>query len=197
VIEKIVELRVHTELLEEPTQPTRKSATEDAAREKWPSRALLIDCETTTDERQSLTVGGYQYCRWTRGRYVPVETGAFYDEALDSGGVALVQAYARRNGLRAWTRSAFVKRVLWRAINAEALIVCFNAPFDLSRIACDAVWTPRRGGGWSFTLSQYLHPDTGEVREDTFKPRLIITPKDGKGAFVRLTTASQKKGTQP
>ena len=154
---------------------------------------MLIDCETTIDERQSFTFGGYQYCRWRHGRYEPVETGVFYDDALDAESVSLVQTYAKAHGLRVWTRTEFVKRVFWRSVRAQALIVCFNAPFDLSRCACDGVWTPRRGGGWSFTLNQYRNRENGELREDTFEPRLIITPKDGKGAFFRLTTASKMK----
>jgi hypothetical protein len=190
--EKIIELRVHTELIDEPAGKKWEPAPE-AAPEKWPARALLIDCETTIDERQSLTFGGYQYCRWTRGRYSPVETGLFYDDALDAESVSVLRAYAKANGFRLWTRTAFVSRVFWRAIHAEALIVCFNAPFDLSRIACDGVWTSRHGGGWTFTLTQYRNRENGELCEDTFKPRLVITPKDGKGAFVCLRNASKMK----
>ncbi len=193
MIEKVIELRVHTELLDPPKSKPEKPHASEATREKWPSRALLIDCEATINELQSLTVGGCQYCRWRHGRYEPVETGVFYDDALDAESVSLIHAYAKAHGLRVWTRTEFVKRVFWRSVRAQALIVCFNAPFDLSRIACDGVWTPRRGGGWSFTLSEYRDRENGELREDTFEPRLIITPKDGKGAFFHLRTASKMK----
>src|SRR6266542_6632814 len=52
--EKIIELRVHTELLDPPKVERQKRHTAEDAGERWPSRALLIDCETTIDERQSL-----------------------------------------------------------------------------------------------------------------------------------------------
>ena len=192
---KIVELRVHTELLDPPKAKRQKPHVSEDAPEKGPARALLIDCETTIDERQSLTFGGYQYCRWTRGRYEPVEKGLFYDDALDPNSLAILQRYATAHSLHLYPRADFVKRVFLRSIRAQTLIVCFNAPFDLSRIMCEGVWTPRRGGGWSFTLVHYRDKDDGQRHEDTFKPRFVITPKDGKGAFFRLTTASTRRIT--
>jgi hypothetical protein len=191
--EKVIELRVHTELLSPPNAKGEKLRASEEAPKKWPTRALLIDCETTIDERQSLTFGGYQYCRWRRGRYEPVETGVFYNDALDADSLTILHQYVKLRGLRLRTRTAFVTRVFLRSIRAQALVVCFNAPFDLSRIMCDGVWTRRKGGGWSFTLNQYRDAEGGKLREDTFKPRLIITPKDGKGSFFRLTTASKMK----
>ena len=190
---RIIELRVHTELVDPPEAKRRKPQAAEDAGGKWPASVLLLDCETTIDARQSLTFGGYQYCRWRHGRYAAVEQGLFYDDALDPDSLAILQRYATAHGLRLCSRTDFVKRVLLRSIRAQTLIVCFNAPFDLSRIACEGTWTLRRGGGWSFTLVHYRDKDDGQPREDTFKPRLVITPKDGKGAFFRLTTASTKR----
>jgi hypothetical protein len=191
--EKIIELRVHTELIE-PTKETRqKPSRDDDEGSRWPASVLLVDCETTIDARQSLTFGGYQYCRWKQGRYEPVETGVFYNEAVSVDDLAILRQYAEAHHLKLYARVAFIKRVFWRSVRAQALIVCFNAPFDLSRIASDGVWTPRLRGGWSFTMTQYRDKD-GTERENVFTPRLIITPKDGKGAFFRLTKAGTPKG---
>jgi hypothetical protein len=187
--EKIIELRVHTELIDAPEKRPR----DDDGDSVWPPSVLLIDCETTIDARQSLTFGGYQYCRWRHGRYEPAETGVFYDEPVSSDDLATLQLYAEVHQLKLYARAVFVKRVFWRSVRAQALIVCFNAPFDLSRIASDGVWTPRHRGGWSFTMTQYRDAD-GTAREDVFRPRLIITPKDGKGAFFHLTKAGTPKG---
>lgn len=70
---------------------------------------------------------------------------------------------------------------------AAALIVGFNLPFDLSRLAVDCRQARRRGEGWSLVISRDRHPQTGDPRDDPFRPRIRITPKDSKAAFIRLT----------
>ncbi|HZR66864.1 MAG TPA: hypothetical protein VFA85_17115 [Terriglobales bacterium] len=78
--------------------------------------------------------------------------------------------------------------MFWRSVRAGALIVGFNLPFDLCHFALDASWTTRRGGGWSLKTGQYLDKNTNELKEDTWNtPRIVITPKDSKGAFFRST----------
>jgi hypothetical protein len=47
---------------------------------KWPPYALVVDCETRIDERQSLTFGFFRLLRNVDGVYGEVrEEGAFYD----------------------------------------------------------------------------------------------------------------------
>src|SRR2546422_428334 len=51
---------------------------------KWPKYALLIDCETTIDERQALTFGFYRLCRReANGNYECVEEGIFHANDLE------------------------------------------------------------------------------------------------------------------
>ena len=66
--------------------------------------------------------------------------------------------------LRLYSRSKFIEEVFGIAIQAKALIVCFNAGFDLSRIALD--WETARNGGWSLILSQWRNPKTGELKAE-------------------------------
>src|ERR1035441_5566482 len=63
--------------------------------------------------------------------------------------------------LRLYCRSKFIKEVFGIAIQAKALIVCFNSGFDLSRIALD--WETGENGGWSLILSQWRNPKTGDL----------------------------------
>src|SRR5260370_7600786 len=43
-------------------------------------------------------------------------------------------------------------------------------------------------------MNQYLDSKTGKMRENKFRPRITIKPKDGKGAFFRLgNSRSQRK----
>src|SRR5205823_3709192 len=79
-------------------------------------------------------------------------------------------------------------RVLWRALCAGALVVGFNLPFDLSRLAVEC--GEARGqyrGGFSFVLWAYRDATTGAVRENPYRPRVCIKHIDGRRAFMGIT----------
>ncbi len=195
---KIIELRVHTELLSATGhRPEREKPSSQEKLPKWPRCALVLDCETTIDEHQSLTFGCFHYCRSDGSGYEILLEGLFYADHLDPEAVTLLLNYSKAHNLQCLSHSVFMKKVFWRAIRAEALIVGFNLPFDLSRLARASCWTTRRGGAWSFTMSQYKDPDTGRLLEDKFKPRIVIKPKDGKGSFFRLTRCRDPRQYPP
>jgi len=206
---RTIDLRVHTEILKLPKRRRRgrrkpgepllvdSGVTLKDPPDKWSRCTLILDCETPTDQCQSLMFGSYQYCRARRSRFVTVEEGIFYRDDLDPHSLSILQRYCEAPKLRLRSRSEFMKRVFWRAVRAEALIVGFNLPFDLSRLAVECCWTQRRGGAWSFTMGQYVDSDTGQLREDTYKPRIIVKPKDGKGAFFRSARSINPKPYPP
>ena len=138
----------------------RPSALRDAAREataqerrqdddpKWPDYALILDCESRITADQTLTFGFWRFCELRNGRYVCTEEGIFHDDkGLSASEFDFLRKYARAtkpettddgcDRLRLYSRSKFVEEVLGIAIQAKALIVCFNAGFDLSRLAVD------------------------------------------------------------
>ncbi len=144
----------------------------------WRHTVLIFDTETTTDPTQRLTFGCYRLCDWNPDGSLAVrEKGVFYDDDLpehDPGGYAMLCDFAaqhdpettgfhrtRRLALR--TRRDFLDGVMWPAIQADALIVGFNLPFDLSRLACDV--SPARAkrfrGGYSFSLWEYRDEQSG------------------------------------
>jgi hypothetical protein len=91
------------------------------------------------------------------------------------------------NRLRLYSRSKFIKEVLGIAIQANALIVCFNSGFDLSRLALD--WETAANGGWSLILSQWRNPKTGKVQANKFFPRIVIKALNSKTAIIHSTRA--------
>jgi hypothetical protein len=192
---KIIEVRAHTQILESRERNHLKR--EMLMPEKWPERTLILDCETTTDQRQTLLFGTFMYCRAMRRDYSTLE-GIFYADDLDDQSIYVLESYCRHNNLRPpLSRKEFIKRIFLRAIRAEALIVGFNLFFDLSHIATDASWTPRQGGGWSFTMNDFTDKKTGKRREDQYAPRLVIKPKDGKGSFFKLTRVAPVSSKRP
>ena len=111
---------------------------EDAAegRDKLPLEAspwsLVFDTETTTHPGQALRFGAYQL----RNAGELVETGLFYDPAIDVADIATLQRYAKREGVPLHTLVEFVDGTFFgRAYQWRATIVGFNLPFDISRLA--------------------------------------------------------------
>ena len=102
-----------------------------------------------------------------------------------------LEDYSRQ--IRFLSRSEFAEDLLWLAgVNARALIVGFNLPFDLSRLAIDNRTARDRNEGWSMVMFQDRDPESGDVRENPFRPRIIITPKDSKAAFIRFAGISMR-----
>jgi hypothetical protein len=162
---------------------------------KWSEYVLVFDTETTTDTSQSLTFGAYRFCRvFSHSQYVCLEEGLFHAENLDSRSAEIMRDYLRGNPpenrkdgpekLRLYSRSDFVEKVLWEAIQAGAIIVGFNLPFDLSRLAVD--WCKARNGGWSLIMSLRRSKKTGQMEPNPDRPRIRVTSKDSKSAFIAL-----------
>ena len=81
------------------------------------------------------------------------------------------------------TRAQFIDKFFQAAYKGRCLLVGFNLPFDLSRIAFDVA--PARGrfaGGFSLGLGSYLD-DQGRERRDQYRPRVGIKHIDSKRAL--------------
>lgn len=216
-------LRAHTEALGRGKHQRKGHAAETQGNEfprksssqpKWPEAALVIDCETTTDARQALTFGSFRYCRVDEnGVYNCVYEGLFHADDLeqsDPEALSAVQEYAKTipaetpSGCPDWlailTRSEFIERVFWQAVlnppdGAGGLVVGFNLPFDLSRLAVDCRTARRRNEGWSLVMSMDNAPITGMMRINPLRHRIKIKPKDSKAAFIRLAGVGVRSKT--
>jgi hypothetical protein len=183
-------LRVHTVQLEKQCQKKAKSDDEP----KWPPTALVLDCETRLSADQSLTFGFCRFCKMQNGIYVPVQEIVFYDQnELTDVEAGILRRFAKETApetaehgsdqLFCYPRFKFVHDVLGRVIQAKSLLVGFNLPFDLSRFALD--WEISKSGGWSLILSQYRNPDTSDLEENKFFPRLGINALNSKTAIFQ------------
>jgi hypothetical protein len=92
-----------------------------------------------------------------------------------------------RDRLRLYSRSKFIKEVFGIAIQAKALIVGFNLPFDLSRIAVD--WNPAQDGGWTLIMKQWRNPKTNRLEPDESFPRVVIRALNSKTSIIGSTRA--------
>jgi hypothetical protein len=133
--------------------------------------------------------GGYRFCKLLDDIYVVTEEGIFYADDLPAKERKVLESYIKTAvsdvasfppRFPLYSRSDFMKRVFKPAIKRYGALVCgLNLPFDLSRLALD--WRKGADNEWSLIMSRY--PDGTENRN---YPRILITPIDGKKAFIKL-----------
>jgi hypothetical protein len=93
------------------------------------------------------------------------------------------------------TFTAFTERVFWQAVRRGWLIVCFNSPFDLSKLARD--WRKSRKGGFSLIMGHRFWRKTKTWIPDPYRPVIRIERKDARVAFItrgRPKMAKNEKG---
>lgn len=166
------------------------------SRKKWrlPKAMLVFDTETRTDATQSLTFGSYRFL--VEGRCL--EEGLFYGDDLPASDRRILEKYSATHlpetvsegvrELKLLTRSQFVDRLYTAVYKGRCLLVGFNLPFDLSRIACDFAAARRQFvGGFSLGLWSYAD-ETGSEKSDHYRPRVCIKHIDSKRALKGLTS---------
>ena len=161
---------------------------------------LVFDCETRTDKAQALTFGSYRFL--VEGRCL--EEGLFYGDDLLPRERAILERYAASHVADTDARgipersipsnpklmllsAAEFRTLLYRvAYKGRGLLVAFNFPFDISRLALD--YQPSQGrflGGFSFVLFQYR--DANGIRPSAYRPAITVKHMDGKRSFKRFT----------
>jgi hypothetical protein len=179
--------------------PPKKTRSKWEPNEEKPNDRLwlVFDAETTTDYRQDLRFGVarvYAFGNLTR-------TVVFYDTVTDSER-EIISEWAKARGFDVMDREAFVKTVfLPLTLEQRAVVVGFNLPFDLSRLAVD--FAPKRNvratEAWTLRLVDGHDPSFAYVpgiriqHVDARKSFIGFTGRKGKrlsyrGAFVDLKT---------
>ena len=174
--------------LERTEQTVRKN-------KKWrlPNAMLVFDTETRTDTSQRLTFGSYRFFISNDLR----EEGLFYADDLPVKDRRTLEKYVAAQNKRALrtgevpllrlTRRKFLKKFYKAVYKGRALLVGFNLPFDLSRIAFAS--RPARGrfaGGFSLALWSYIK--NGIERPDNHRPSIGIKHIDSKRALKGFTS---------
>jgi hypothetical protein len=191
-LSKDVFLRSHVVEVD-PKEPLISSYNEP----KWPEYALVFDTETTLDPKdQSLLFGFYRVCRLQDDAYRCVEEGILHADDLTPDYRDNIARYARTfpsevvqkdydETIHVYSRSVFVERIFFDAIRTKSLIVAFNAPWDISRLAVG--YRVSRNRAWTLILSERISRKTGELEPNPERPCMRVTSKDSKAAFFSLT----------
>jgi hypothetical protein len=173
-----------------------KTKQKQRSRKTWrcPDAMFVFDTETRLDPTQTLTFGSYRFI--VSGRCL--EEGLFYAPDLPELERQVLERYVkthsaetvgdRRRQLRLLTLREFVDRLYQAVYKGRCLLVGFNLPFDLSRVAYD--FTSARGrfaGGFALELWSYID-SAGIELPDSYRPRICIKHIDSKRALKGFTT---------
>lgn len=164
---------------------------------------VVFDCETRTNRAQALTFGSYRFL--VEGRCL--EEGLFYADDLSTSEREVLESYARTHAADTDPRSipereipsdsqlrllpiADFRALLHRvAYKGRGLLVAFNFPFDISRVALSFVSSRDRFlGGFTLQLFQYRDKD-GRQRVNPYRPGIAVKHMDSKRALKGFTGA--------
>ena len=181
-----------------------------------PGLMLAFDCKTTLDYAQALTLGFARLHRLTwhssSVRLKCIGEFCFHADELpqtDPEGYERLQAYCRgrlpaldeplepfpQALLWLMPRSEFVALFYDYAYRQRAMVVGFNLPFDISRLAVKWGTARSRGhfyGGFRFTLSEVPSKKTGNPREALWRPPIAVKPIDSKRALIGFLRPSRR-----
>lgn len=142
--------------------------------------ALIFDTETTANYAQNRRIGSYQ----VRKKGELLESGMFYEPRLVTGrNLTVVRAYAQKHGLVLREREEFLREVFYRyGYFLGGVIVGFNLPFDLSRLALTIDTSHGRDMRGGFTL---------ELLPEKWMPNVLVKHLNSRAAFMRFAAISK------
>lgn len=156
-----------------------------------PDTMIVFDTETTTDPSQRLLFGCYRFLESA----ICTEEGLFYAPDLTAYQIETMRHYVNKHrsatnaggSLKLISLREFLDKFFKAAYKGRSLVVGFNLPFDLSRLAFNVAEARKEfGGGFSLGLWTYIDP-SGMVRLDPNRPRITIKHIDTKRSLISVT----------
>ncbi len=172
------EFPVFLRVVEEPVRPRKKVEWVEVGKPN-DRLTLVFDTETTTDTRQELRFGIAQVYANDRLTRTMVFTGEVTPKEHET-----VSRWAAEHRVAVLPVQEFVTReFLPLALNQRAVVVGFNLPFDLARLAAD--WEPKRKvhrkAAWTLSLIPRSNPKWA------FVPRLRVERVNSAMTFFSFT----------
>ncbi len=161
-----------------------------------PDAMFVFDTETRTDAPQRLMFGSYRFMQ--AGKCL--EEALFYGNDLPKMDRRKLERYvssqnAKKTGdapqLKLLTLRQFLDRMFRAAYKGRCLVIAFNQPFDLTRIAHDFTNARKRFTG-GFSLGIWPDPRrTDRELRNQYRPRIAIKHIDSKRALIGFTSRSE------
>ena len=166
----------------------------DKPQRKWhlPEAMFVFDTETRTDQTQRLTFGSYRFLVSDRC----LKEALFCGDDLTSKERRILEQYVATHyaevadagvqELLLLTRDELTKELYRDTYQGRCLLVAFNFPFDISRIAYASTKARGRFAG-GFSLDIWSHETKGLETRNRFRPSICIKQIDSKRALKGFT----------
>ncbi|HTS05058.1 MAG TPA: helix-turn-helix transcriptional regulator [Candidatus Eisenbacteria bacterium] len=149
-----------------------------------PKDALIFRCATTDDEKKDLLFGSYVCAELEGDQYVAKEIGLFYREGHPEEFQALVR-FVTRSAYEIGSLEQFRRNVFLKYLKARALIVAYDAPAEISRVAIKWNKSSKIRRAFSFYFRLFRDKKTGKIRPSPFDPGISIESLDAAKAIYR------------
>ena len=149
-----------------------------------PKDALIFRCATTNDQRKELLFGAYICAEREGAEYLAKEIGLFSRDRHPEESRALVR-FAKNTAYDVGTLEEFRRWVFLKYLKARALIVTYDAPREISRIAIKWNKSTKIRRGFSFYFRMFWDKKTGKMRPSGYEPGISIESIDAAKAIYR------------
>ncbi len=150
-----------------------------------PEHALIFRCATAADERQDLLFGAYICAQLEDGKFVAKDIGLFCRDGHPEE-LRVLKRFVKDSAIELGSVEEFRRKVFLKYLKAGALIVAYDAPFEISRIAIKWNKSLKRRRAFSFYFRLFKDKKTGKIRPSGFEPGLSIESLDASKAIYRL-----------
>jgi hypothetical protein len=166
-----------------PVEPEEEYSTD--RRPEEPKHVLIFHCATTADERRELLFGAYICAELRNGKYIANEINLFHRDGHPEE-LRVLKRFVKDSAYELGTVEQFRRRVFLKYLKAGALIVAYDAPFQISRIAAKSNKSLKWRRAFSFYFRLFRDKKTGEMRPSGYEPGLSIESLDSSKAIYRL-----------
>jgi hypothetical protein len=149
-----------------------------------PKAALIFRCATTGDEKKDLLFGAYICAELEDADFVAKEIGLFYREGHPEEFPALAR-FVKDSAYELGSLEEFRRRVFLKYLKARALIVAYDAPREISRIAIKWNKSTKVRRAFSFYFRVFRDKKTGKMRPSGYEPGISIESIDAAKAIYR------------
>jgi hypothetical protein len=153
-------------------------------RTKQPEHALIFHCATVKAGHQELLVGAYVCATLKDGNFVAEEIGLFHRDHHPEE-LRILKRFVKDSVYELGTLEEFRRRIFLKYLKAEALIVAYDAPFQISQIAAKWNKSTKRRRAFSCYFRLFKDKKTGTIRPSGFEPGISIESLDAAKAIYR------------
>ncbi len=137
------------------------------------------------DEKQDLLFGAYISAHLKDGQFIAEEIGLFYRDGHPDE-LRVLKRFTKDSAFELGNIQEFRRKVFLKYLKAGSLIVAYDAPFEISRIAVKWNKSVKRRRAFSFYFRLFQDKKTGTIRPSGFEPGIAIESLDASKAIYRL-----------